>query len=46
MIKILSHILFIDFSMPRSIESLRSKEIPGAIVYNLDDIQEKNKRSR
>ncbi len=31
---------FIDLSMPRSIES-SIDEIPGAILYNLDDIQEK-----
>ncbi len=39
-IKILSHKFFIDLSMPRSIGT-SSEEIPGAIVYNLDDIQEK-----
>jgi glutamyl-tRNA reductase len=39
-IKILSHKFFIDLSMPRSIEP-SIEEIPGAIVYNLDDIQEK-----
>jgi glutamyl-tRNA reductase len=38
--KILSHKFFIDLSMPRSIDPLID-EIPGAIVYNLDDIQEK-----
>ncbi|MBT1689515.1 glutamyl-tRNA reductase [Dawidia soli] len=38
--KILSHKFFIDLSMPRSIEP-SIEEIPGAIVYNLDDIQEK-----
>ncbi len=37
---ILSHKFFIDLSMPRSIEPVID-EIPGAIVYNLDDIQEK-----
>ncbi|MBT1705911.1 glutamyl-tRNA reductase [Chryseosolibacter indicus] len=39
-IKILSHKFFIDLSIPRSIEP-SIEEIPGAIVYNLDDIQEK-----
>jgi glutamyl-tRNA reductase len=39
-IKIFSHKFFIDLSMPRSIEA-SIEEIPGAIVYNLDDIQEK-----
>lgn len=39
-IKILSHKYFIDLSIPRSIEP-SIEEIPGAIVYNLDDIQEK-----
>jgi glutamyl-tRNA reductase len=39
-INILSHKYFIDLSMPRSIDSAVD-EIPGAIVYNLDDIQEK-----
>jgi glutamyl-tRNA reductase len=38
--KILSHKFFIDLSMPRSIDP-QIDEIPGAIVYNLDDIQEK-----
>ncbi|HPH46580.1 MAG TPA: glutamyl-tRNA reductase [Chryseolinea sp.] len=38
--KILSPKYFIDLSMPRSIES-SIDEIPGAILYNLDDIQEK-----
>ena len=37
---ILSHKLFIDLSIPRSVDP-RIEEIPGAIVYNLDDIQEK-----
>ncbi len=35
-----SHKFFIDLSMPRSVEA-SVEEIPGAIVYNLDDIQEK-----
>ena len=39
-IKILSHKFFIDLSMPRSVES-SIDELHGAIVYNLDDIQEK-----
>jgi len=39
-ITILSHKFFIDLSMPRSIEPAVD-EIPGAIVYNLDDIREK-----
>ena len=39
-LKILSPKYFIDLSMPRSIES-SLEEIPGAILYNLDDIQEK-----
>jgi glutamyl-tRNA reductase len=36
----LSHKYFIDLSIPRSVEA-SVEEIPGAIVYNLDDIQEK-----
>jgi glutamyl-tRNA reductase len=39
-LKILSHKFFIDLSMPRSIEA-SIEAIPGAVVYNLDDIQEK-----
>jgi glutamyl-tRNA reductase len=39
-IKILSHKFFIDLSIPRSIEPT-IEDIPGALVYNLDDIQEK-----
>jgi glutamyl-tRNA reductase len=39
-IKILSPKYFIDLSIPRSVES-SLEEIPGAILYNLDDIQEK-----
>jgi glutamyl-tRNA reductase len=31
---------FIDLSIPRSVDPL-IEEIPGAIVYNLDDIQQK-----
>jgi len=39
-ISILSPKYFIDLSIPRSIES-SIDEMPGAILYNLDDIQEK-----
>jgi glutamyl-tRNA reductase len=39
-IKILSHKYFIDLSIPRSIEP-SVEDLHGAIVYNLDDIQEK-----
>ena len=39
-VKILTHKYFIDLSMPRSIEPA-IEEIPGSIVYNLDDIREK-----
>jgi glutamyl-tRNA reductase len=39
-IKILSHKFFIDLSIPRSVEPA-VEEIPGALIYNLDDIQEK-----
>ncbi len=39
-LKIFSPKYFIDLSIPRSIES-SLEEIPGAILYNLDDIQEK-----
>jgi glutamyl-tRNA reductase len=39
-VKILSHKFFIDLSIPRSIAP-SVEEIPGAILYNLDDIQEK-----
>jgi glutamyl-tRNA reductase len=39
-IKILSHKYFIDLSIPRSVEPA-IEELPGAIVYNLDAIQEK-----
>jgi glutamyl-tRNA reductase len=37
---ILSHKFFIDLSVPRSIES-SIEEIPGVIVYNMDDLEEK-----
>lgn len=39
-VKIFSHKFFIDLSMPRSIEA-SVEDIPGAILYNLDDIREK-----
>ncbi len=39
-VRILSHKFFIDLSIPRSIEPA-IEDIPGALVYNLDDIQEK-----
>lgn len=39
-VNIVSHKFFIDLSMPRSVEATL-EEIPGVIVYNLDDIQEK-----
>jgi glutamyl-tRNA reductase len=39
-IKILTHKYFIDLSMPRSIDAV-IEDVPGAIVYNLDDIREK-----
>jgi glutamyl-tRNA reductase len=39
-IKIHSHKFFFDLSMPRSVDS-SIEEIPGVIVYNLDNIQEK-----
>jgi len=39
-LKIFSHKYFIDLSIPRSIDS-SIEEIPGAILFNLDDIQEK-----
>lgn len=39
-IRILSHKFFIDLSIPRSIDPAID-DIHGAIVYNLDDIQEK-----
>lgn len=39
-IRIFSHKYFIDLSIPRSIEP-SLEEVHGAIVYNLDDIQEK-----
>ncbi len=39
-INIVSHKFFIDLSMPRSVEPTL-EEIPGVIVYNLDDMQEK-----
>lgn len=39
-IQILSHKYFIDLSVPRSIDAT-IEEIPGVIVYNMDDLQEK-----
>jgi len=39
-LKINSHKYFIDLSMPRSVES-DVEDIPGTVVYNLDDIREK-----
>ena len=39
-LRINSHKYFIDLSMPRSIEA-EVEEIPGAVLYNLDDIREK-----
>ncbi|HEX6226509.1 MAG TPA: glutamyl-tRNA reductase [Chryseolinea sp.] len=39
-IRILTHKYFIDLSMPRSIDAA-IEDVPGAIVYNLDDIREK-----
>jgi glutamyl-tRNA reductase len=36
----LSFKYFIDLSVPRSVES-RVEELPGAVVYNIDDIQNK-----
>ena len=39
-INIVSHKFFIDLSIPRSIDPA-IEELPGAIVYNLDDIREK-----
>jgi glutamyl-tRNA reductase len=39
-IKIRSHKFFIDLSIPRSVQPA-IEELPGAIVYNLDDIHEK-----
>jgi glutamyl-tRNA reductase len=39
-LNIVSHKFFIDLSVPRSVEST-IEEIPGVIVYNMDDLQEK-----
>lgn len=39
-INIISHKFFIDLSVPRSIEHA-VEEIPGVVVYNLDDLREK-----
>lgn len=42
--KIASHKYFIDLSMPRSIEP-SLEQIPGVVVYNLDDIQQKTNKT-
>ncbi|MEP2773962.1 MAG: glutamyl-tRNA reductase [Fulvivirga sp.] len=39
-LEILSFKFFIDLSVPRSVE-MSVEEIPGALVYNIDDIQSK-----
>lgn len=39
-LEILSHKFFIDLSVPRSVD-LTLESIPGVLVYNIDDIQEK-----
>jgi len=39
-LKINSHKFFVDLSVPRSIEPT-IENLPGAIIYNLDDIREK-----
>ena len=39
-LEILSHKFFIDLSVPRSVD-LELESIPGVLVYNIDDIQEK-----
>jgi len=39
-INILSYKFFIDLSVPRSVES-HVEEVPGALVYNIDDIHAK-----
>ncbi len=38
--RILTHKYFIDLSMPRSIDP-SLEELPGILIYNLDDIEEK-----
>lgn len=43
-IPIVSHKFFIDLSMPRSVEAT-VEEIPGVIIYNLDDIQQKTSKT-
>ncbi|MGB0524585.1 MAG: glutamyl-tRNA reductase, partial [Flammeovirgaceae bacterium] len=35
---ILSHKCFLDLAVPRSIEAGMEEQVPGAIVYNIDDI--------
>ena len=39
-LEILSHKFFIDLSVPRSVDKA-IEEIPGVIVYNIDDLQMK-----
>jgi glutamyl-tRNA reductase len=39
-IKRLSHKYFIDLSVPRSVDQ-RIEELPGILVYNIDDLKEK-----
>lgn len=39
-VNILTHKFFIDLSVPRSVEA-SVEEIPGVIIYNMDDLQEK-----
>lgn len=39
-LEILSHKFFIDLSVPRSVDK-SIEEIPGVIVYNIDDLQSK-----
>ncbi len=39
-LNILSHKFFIDLSVPRSIE-MSIEEVPGALLYNIDNIQSK-----
>jgi glutamyl-tRNA reductase len=43
-IKIHAHKFFFDLSMPRSVDA-SIEEIPGVIVYNLDNIQEKTNKA-
>ncbi len=39
-LNILSHKFFVDLSMPRSIDN-KIEDIPGALVYNIDNIKQK-----